>query len=450
VNGRAGLAILIIIVIGGAVALLMPRFEGESPRIDAPQQISLGSRGLELRIDIEDLESGLRSAEIRLLHSAGTRTLHEENHAGSWLSGGTPDGRSTTIEIALDPTALGVADGTGTLVISARDWSLRDGFNGNRTELSIPVVIDTQPPRLSTVSGLTWMKRGGSAVAVYKVDEGVATDGVAVGGAFYAGHPHPADPQASRVAIFAIPIDAGPEPRVEVVAVDHAGNETRSRFPARVVERRLPETEIRIDDAFLERVAVPLAQATGLGASTPLVAFQNVNRDLRASNEAQIREYLSESSSTPLFGLRLEQLRGSKVMSRFAEFRSYFLRSEKISEARHYGFDLASTARADITAAAAGTVRFAGDLGIYGSCVLLDHGLGVSSLYGHLSEIDVAEGASVEAGQRLGASGETGLAGGDHLHFAVLVGGTYVDPMEWWDARWVRSHVGVRLETASR
>ena len=55
-------------------------------------------------------------------------------------------------------------------------------------------------------------------------------------------------------------------------------------------------------------------------------------------------------------------------------------------------------------------------------------------------------GDSVEKGDRLGRSGATGLAGGDHLHFATLVGGTYVEPLEWWDPLWVRTHVEARIE----
>ena len=77
--------------------------------------------------------------------------------------------------------------------------------------------------------------------------------------------------------------------------------------------------------------------------------------------------------------------------------------------------------------------------------MIVDHGLGVATLYGHLSRIDVAAGDAVERSQQLGLSGATGLAGGDHLHFAVVVGSTYVDPLEWWDAKWVRENVEARL-----
>jgi murein DD-endopeptidase MepM/ murein hydrolase activator NlpD len=133
------------------------------------------------------------------------------------------------------------------------------------------------------------------------------------------------------------------------------------------------------------------------------------------------------------------------VTSRFAEHRSYFVGGQQNSEAIHFGYDLASTSAAPITAANAGRVVYAADLGIYGNCVLVDHGLGLATLYGHLSEIAVSAGDEVVKGQTLGLSGATGLAGGDHLHFAILVGGTYVDPLEWWDPTWVQTHIDARL-----
>ena len=103
-----------------------------------------------------------------------------------------------------------------------------------------------------------------------------------------------------------------------------------------------------------------------------------------------------------------------------------------------------------ISAAAAGRGIYADDLGIYGLCVLIDHGMGLASVYGHLSSIAVEAGEDVSQGSVLGRSGETGLAGGDHLHFALLVGDTYVNPLEWWDPKWVRSHIEVRLRRPKR
>ena len=231
------------------------------------------------------------------------------------------------------------------------------------------------------------------------------------------------------------------------VAWDQAGNEGVASFPAKVLKRAFRASSIEIEEDFVEEVAGPLAREARLEDSTPADTFRRVNEELRTLNEATVRESLAGSKQDkPLWQGAFKQLQGSKVTSRFAEDRSYILNEVPVSRARHYGFDLASVARAPITATAHGIVAFAGPLGIYGRCVVIDHGLGVASLYGHLSEIQVEKGEAVEVGQVLGRSGSTGLAAGDHLHFAILVGNDYVNPLEWWDPKWLRSHIGVRLE----
>jgi murein DD-endopeptidase MepM/ murein hydrolase activator NlpD len=159
---------------------------------------------------------------------------------------------------------------------------------------------------------------------------------------------------------------------------------------------------------------------------------------------------IAQSAPEPLFTGAFDQMKDSQVMSSFAERRSYFVVQDKVSESIHYGYDLASLAGAAIPASNRGKVVFAGELGIYGNCVILDHGLGLNSLYGHLSNIDVRVGDVVEKGQVLGQSGQTGLAGGDHLHFGILLRGVYVDPVEWWDAKWVREHVEEPLAAARK
>ncbi len=192
-----------------------------------------------------------------------------------------------------------------------------------------------------------------------------------------------------------------------------------------------------------------LAESEGIADDDPKRAFHRVNTEVRARNEARIRQALADSHPERLWEGSFEQLRNSKVTSQFAEDRRYLVGGEPVSEATHFGYDLASTQAAPITSAAAGRVAFADELGIYGNCVLVDHGLGVGTLYGHLSRLDVEPGEEVARGDRLGLSGATGLAGGDHLHFAILVGGVYVDPLEWWDPKWVRDNVDARLAAST-
>src|SRR5262249_21136466 len=116
----------------------------------------------------------------------------------------------------------------------------------------------------------------------------------------------------------------------------------------------------------------------------------------------------------------------------------------------HLGFDLASLRGSTVPAGNTGRVVFAGPLGIYGNTVILDHGLGLFSLYGHLSGITVAPDARVAPGGPIRNTGDTGLAGGDHLHFSIMIHGVHVDPVEWWDAHWIHDHVEARLAAFPR
>ena len=447
---KPGVWIFIAVFAGLVIlgVLASQRFEGTPPRLVTGEELVLGPVGATLVINVEDPDSGPRSLHVRLLDQAGSRTLAQRDYPGGLLTGSEFGDRRQRFELDLDPKALRVPDGRATLVVSARDWSWRDGFSGNRTELSIPVVIDTRPPRVELLSGLTYVYRGGSAAAVYRVSEAAERDGVLVDEVFFPGFPHPSGQENLRVALFAIPVEASEKPSVKVLATDQAGNEGTARFPARVQKKAFQLSEIQIDEAFIEDVAAPLAGQAGLPTEDPAQTFQGVNETLRAQNEATIREHIGAAPlAERLWAGPFRQWPGSAVMSRFAELRNYSLEQRPVSTARHYGFDLASTARAPIPASAAGRVVFAGELGIYGQCVILGHGLGLSSLYAHLSRIDVDPGEDVAQGAILGASGTTGLAGGDHLHFALLVGDTYVNPLEWWDPKWVRSHIEARLKT---
>ena len=138
----------------------------------------------------------------------------------------------------------------------------------------------------------------------------------------------------------------------------------------------------------------------------------------------------------------------TKVMAHFADRRSYVYRGKGVDQQDHLGLDMAGLARAPVPAANDGVVVLAKFFGIYGNAVVVDHGYGLMSLYGHLSAIDVKEGQSVTRGQILGRTGDTGLAGGDHLHFAILLQGLPVSPIEWWDAHWLNDRIARKLGPA--
>jgi murein DD-endopeptidase MepM/ murein hydrolase activator NlpD len=87
-----------------------------------------------------------------------------------------------------------------------------------------------------------------------------------------------------------------------------------------------------------------------------------------------------------------------------------------------------------------------GFFGIYGNVVVIDHGCGLQSFYAHLSSFDVKEGEEVKHGQVIAHSGQTGLAGGDHLHFTMLLDGIPVNPVEWWDPHWIHDRIEAKLQ----
>jgi len=119
---------------------------------------------------------------------------------------------------------------------------------------------------------------------------------------------------------------------------------------------------------------------------------------------------------------------------------------KKVDEQVHLGFDLAKVAHTPIPASNDGKILWAGDLGIYGNCIVIDHGFGLQSIYGHLSEIGVKVDDMVKRGQEIGKSGATGMAGGDHLHFSMQVDGVQVNPVEWWDEHWIHDRILSKLK----
>ncbi|MDH3518902.1 MAG: M23 family metallopeptidase [Myxococcales bacterium] len=442
------LLLLLAVLLAGGGLLTWTRAEGSHPRIDAPEAILAGAAGTSVDLAISDAGSGLRALRVDFVHAGGETALVTEDFPGNLLSGGTRSEHGVTLQ--LDPGLLGSFEGEAILRVTARDWSWRGGFDGNESVRSVPLRVDLIAPRIEIATGLSYARQGGSGSVSYRLSEPVVRDGVLIGERFYRGFPRPGGSSSERIALFAIPSEASPEVRVAVIAEDAAGNASRARWPLVVQRRAMPNVNVTLNREFLEKVIGRFAGHGVDAGGDPSAAFDDINTRVRAENEARIRQLLADSSPEFFQGAKLEQMRNSKVTSTFGERRAYFFEGRKISNAVHFGYDLASFAAAPVTAAASGRVIYAGDLGIYGNCLLVDHGLGLATLYGHLSRLDVASGDRVEQGQRLGLSGDTGLAGGDHLHFAVLVGDTYVDPIEWWDVQWVRSHITPELQTSRR
>ena len=348
--------------------------------------------------------------------------------------------------------------GTARIVVSASRPSLLELRTVSATA-SREFEVDLDPPRVAVVSTHHFVNHGGSEMVVYRVTPADAWSGVRVGSAEHAGYPAAgagvagADPSL-KVAFFALAHHQDADASISVIARDEAGNESTARFVDRVFPKPFRKSRIELDDRFLGRV-VPdiLTQTPDLKVDRPddlVPAFLKINGDLRRANAERIQALTTQASPSRLWTGPFIQMGGSQVEAGFADHRTYLYRGKEIDQQVHLGFDLASTARAPVVAANAGRVLHADWLGIYGNCVIVDHGLGVASLYGHLSSFGVRAGDNVTRGQEIGRSGLTGLAGGDHLHFTMLVHGQPVNPVEWWDAHWIADRIERKLGEAVR
>ena len=318
------------------------------------------------------------------------------------------------------------------------------------------VQVRLEAPRIAVLSTHHYVNHGGTEMVVYRATPDDVASGVRVGDVEYPGFPVGNDP-AVKAAFFALLWDQPLNARIVAFARDEAGNEAKVSFVDNVFEKPQKKSRIEIDDKFIDRVTPEIAEhSPELNLPAPpsgdhmLDAFLKENGELRQLNAKKIEDLARKTAPARLWDGPFVQLGNSKVEAAFADHRTYIYKGKEVDHQVHLGFDLAVTSRVPIVAANAGTVVNASWLGIYGNCVILDHGQGVQSLYGHLSSFDVAVGDKVMRGQTVGRSGMTGMAGGDHLHFTMLVNGRMVNPVEWWDPHWIQDRVMRKLAEAGQ
>jgi murein DD-endopeptidase MepM/ murein hydrolase activator NlpD len=437
------LAALVFSAIVIAIGLTYSRWEGQSPEVVFERDFIALSRTPTVGLTITDTGNGLRRVTIRLQQSGQDVILADESLDRTTASRAWDIGKLITENQR-------VQNGPATLTVSASDHSYRNFFGGNRTEVTKAFEFDLDPPRLEVLSGQHYINQGGAECVVYRVSDDVEVSGVQVGPHFFPGFPANPSDRTLRFALFAFAYDQPADTRVQVVARDAAGNESIAQPWHRVFPRRFRSREIPLDDAFLQKV-VPeiLSHTPGVAEQSDLVAtYVEINSNLRRQNHDRLKVLSMESADSFLWKDAFLQLSNSQVESLFADRRTYTYQGKAVDQQDHVGFDLSVTQQYPIEAANDGKVLLAEYFGIYGNTVLLDHGTGLVSLYGHLSSIEVKPGQMVKKKDRLGRSGATGLAGGDHLHFGLFLHGVPVNPTEWWDPKWVTEHVLDRLKSA--
>ena len=433
---RSSLSFLFVLVFlgiaaGGGYTLLhdlqgpaMSLLPDNGGRIGPAQNLSLTLRD----------QAGVRSVSVVIKRGAQSMTLLTRHF----------DSPRPEENLVFNLREANLPEGAFELEVKAYDASYAGFGKGNGTTLLLPMRLDTQPPRIAVKTVPPGIRRGGSALILYTVSEETEQTGVSVADLFFPGY---RQPNGAYVCLFPFPYtmttaDFSPE----IMARDPAGNTTSSRLLVNAQGRTFKDDKLTVDDRFLDAKADELAGLCPEGEN-PLERYLCANRSRRVADDAYLLQLGQKTGPVFLWSGPFQRLPRSAVKAGFADSRTYYYRNEKIDSQIHTGLDLASVPQAEVPATNAGRVVHAAPLGIYGNMVAVDHGIGLMSIYSHLTEIRVAEGDTVETGQIVGTTGTTGLAGGDHVHYGILVGGVPVQPLEWLDPAWVRNNITNRLNT---
>jgi murein DD-endopeptidase MepM/ murein hydrolase activator NlpD len=380
-----------------------------------------------------DQESGLRSLQI--VATQGGKNV-------DIVSKTLPEGMAELREEFSIPRT-GLSNGPLTLTVTVKDASWHRFGHGNRAQIVRELDIDSKPPVVSVLSGQHYVNHGGTGLVVFSTDEELAVSGVRIGDHFFPGYPYQ---PGKYLCFFAIPYNldsASVTPTL--VASDLAGNEVSIGFLFRLLPKKFKQDSINVSDSFLQS---KMGQFTDLypDLSRPIDIFLKVNSELRAKNVGALLQFGKDTVPQILWKGAFVRLPNSAPMAGFADNRTYLYQGQAMDNQTHLGVDLASLAASPVPAANAGRVIQAEFMGIYGNMVIIDHGFGVQSLYSHLSEIHVQKGENVQRGQIIGKTGATGMAGGDHLHFGMLISGLEVQPIEWWDPHWIKDNITSKLQ----
>jgi murein DD-endopeptidase MepM/ murein hydrolase activator NlpD len=440
----------VVVVVLGAAGFAVLRVGPEPDIVIEPAAKVIG-RKTPVAVKVSEPKRGVSLVKVELVQGESVQTLAEQRHdpAPSWApwQSGTPTAE-LQVEVGKDAVP-NLQPGTAIVRVTAeRARALLWSPAPATAQIELPVRMI--PPTVQVMSTFTYVNQGGVEAVVYRVGEGAVRDGVRAGTRYFPGFPLPGGGAQDRFALFAVPYDMPDASGVQLVVADAAGNEAQVRFIDKFFPKKPGADTIKLNDGFMQKVTAEImSQTPELQDQGSLLAnYLQINRDLRKKDNALLAELAAKSQPAFLWHATFLPMVNTAIKASFAERRSYTYQDQKVDEQDHLGLDMASVRADPVPAANDGVVAFAGYMGIYGNCVVLDHGFGLQTLYGHLSAIDVKVGDKVGRGQPVGKSGASGLAGGDHLHFAVLLQGLPVSPIEWFDKKWLTDRLKLKLGAA--
>ena len=332
-------------------------------------------------------------------------------------------------------------DGSAKLIVEATSNDLL----GKTGRMERDVTVVTRPPSVTADSDQHYLYLGMADLATFDVSGHWTEAGVRVGDQTFRAWPMPGG-KPGYFSLFAFAWNMPANTAPVVYASNGTGNDATSplvyQFPKKE-QPRYTVHDLQISDAFLNRVVNELDPN---GSGDPVARFVKINNEMRRANNKTLADLRFKTADQFLWSQPFARQTHSQAEATFADLRNYFYQGKKIDQQVHLGYDLAVTQHVGVEASNDGRVVWAAPLGIYGNCIVVDHGYGLQTIYGHLSQIDVHEGNMVKRGQVMGLSGMTGMAGGDHIHFAMQLDGVQIDPKEWWDSHWIKDHIAKRVE----
>lgn len=450
-KGKGKIIIILIFIILGFVAgtgyiYTAPEFEREVPKVYSEENV-FWNRQEPLKVQLSDNE-GLKSFELVL--SDGKNSLivgkgaFEEKIKEQTLLVKYPTSNT------LDPKATKLR-----LKVSVIDSSMWNFAQGNKSEKTIDINVDYKRPNVNVLANSYSITQGGSALVVFQAeDENLDTLYVEAGGEKFKAQPY--KKEGYYATLLAWPFKKQ-EFKAQVVAIDAAKNKRVTEIPFYIKNHQYNVSWIRAKDTFIDGKISDLASTDPEFAhiDNRLEKLKAINETMRLKNEALIHSLSKEVSSDILEHWKVKKfypLRNGEKVASYGDERHYYYQDKghEVSLSYHVGYDLASTRMATIQTSNAGKVVFANENGIYGNMPMIDHGLGLYSLYGHCSQLLVNEGDEVKAGDAIAKTGVSGLALGDHLHFGILVQGIEVRPVEWFDQAWIRKNIDDIFKAADK
>jgi hypothetical protein len=440
------LFVVLILCAIGFIALQFLRV-GPAPDINIRPSVAVIGKRTPVTVEVSEPQRGLSHVKIEFVQGDRVLTLSEKNYPQSGFLGffGKNIPKDSIAVTVGRETIENLKSGEAGIRVTADripTW-FRHPAAVNQ-EILLPVRLT--PPSLQLISTQSYVTQGGSEAVVYRVGDSSVKDGVLAGKWWFPGYPLPGGGKGEHFAFFAIPHDMN-APDARIVAVDEAGNEANLAFIDKFFPKQFKEDSVEVSDSFLNKVVSEIMSQTPdfKDRGKILDNYLAINNDLRSKDAQIVMDLAAKSTPQFLWSKPFLPMRNGKVMAGFADYRTYVYQGNTIDHQTHLGYDLAVTRHAPIRAANDGVVLLASYFGIYGNAVVVDHGFGILSLYGHMSSIGVQAGQKIARGDVLGQTGETGLAGGDHLHFAIILAGMPVNPVEWWDPHWIQDRIARKL-----